>query len=117
MSIHRSTSEAGDLIGLNLDRLFDKSRKGIVVNVNEPSQDERDWFKAFSDNHRISFGEGVLSDTLFVRTGERFSTGLDLNTGEYAFGSQKLENGILFLARQMAGWKDPTGATPIKAKE
>jgi len=114
MSIHRSATEAGDLIGLNLDRLFDNSRKGIVVKVNEPSQEEKDWFNAFLDNRMITFGDGVLCETLFVRTGRGFSTGLNLDTGEYAFGSQRLEKGILFQARQLAGWNDPTGATPKK---
>lgn len=117
MSIYEGARGAADLIGTNLDRLFDRSRDGIVVKVSDPSVEDEDWFNALLENKTIHFEEIASRRMLMIRCGPGFSTGINLDTGEYALRSKTLEPGLLFLARRLAGWENPTGEKPKKVTQ
>jgi len=63
------------------------------------------------DNGTLHFEDIGERRLLMIKSTPGISTGLNLNTGKYALGAKRLELGLLFLARQLSGWENPTGKT------
>lgn len=94
----------GDLTDYTIRRK--RAQIPLVLPDTAPTTDEQDQFEALLQNSIISLdGRGV-----WMRIAENMSTNLNLVSGYYAFGEHRLEGAMLYMARQLAGWEDPTGA-------
>lgn len=110
--IFNGARQAADIIGKafrNPEQLWAREQKANMLAVlrEEPTEDEMAQFEALRLNGTIYLGEfGVMG-----RVNQNISVGINLRSGYYDFGQFKLTDGLLFLARRLGGWEDPTGAS------
>lgn len=109
--------QAGNLIG----RAFGDSdsfmasmerTKRLTVLPEEPTEEDIEQFEVLVKTHTIHVSEYGL----MIRVDQNISTGINLRSGYYALGTERLTGGLLYLARRFGGWEDPTGAT-LKEQE
>lgn len=115
--IFEGARQAANLIGgalANGNEAFianmQRAQRLIVLADTKPTEDEKAQFDKLLKNKTIKLDKyGVM-----IRVNKNISINVNLRSGYYGFGQGRLEGAILYQARQLGGWEDPTGEHPPK---
>ena len=111
--------QAANLIGLALRfggngglEIMERTKRLTVLPNTQPTEIEESQFQVLLQNETIRLDRfGVM-----IRVGRDILTDINLRSGYYGLGQGRLEGAMLYLARQLGGWEDPTGEHPPEEK-
>lgn len=108
MLMRRSAERIAGSIGQSIDRnpnAFDGL--GVLrVLEDKPSDEDKQKFTQLLEAGAVFKGE---RGTVMTRINPSISVSINLRSGHHSLSGNKLNEGMLYLARKYAGWKDPMG--------